>query len=325
MTVMSIRRRILLTGALGVLAPFALGQRRHVRVGMLSPRPLRTSFYTSAIVQRLAELGYRNGEGMILEYRSADDRAERFPKLAQELIDAKCDIIFAVGTLQGIVALQRAGTQIPVVFYANEFDPVEKGIVKSLGRPGGNFTGMYVAQDALVAKRIELLREAVPSVRHVLTLSDSFTQEQLGVVRKAAASVGVRLTAIEFARTPYDFGSAFESGRKAGANAFLMLSSPAFASNFGTCLALIEKDRLPAVGAVVFSERGLLLGYGPHPTNGARRMAEMGVKILQGAKPAEMPVEQQSDFELVVNAKTAKALGVKLPESIRARAIRVVL
>lgn len=321
---MTNRRRFIQICALATIAPAAFAQRRPVRVGILSPRPLATSFFTPAVVQRLGELGYREGDAMVLEYRSADDQAERFPKLARELIDAKCDIIFAIATQHGVMALRQARTSIPVVFYVNEFDPVEKGVVKSLGRPGGNFTGLYVPQDALVAKRLELLRETVPSVRHFLTLSDPFTHEQLGVIRKAAASIGVQLTVIEFTSQPYDFEASFEAGRKSRVDAFLMLSSPAFATNFATCLALIEKNRLPSIGATVFSEKGLLLGYGPHPTKGGRRIAEIGARILKGASPADIPVEQESDFELVVNAKSAKALGVKLPESIRARAIRVV-
>jgi putative ABC transport system substrate-binding protein len=321
---MTSRRRFIQVCAVGAIAPTAFAQRRPVKVGMLSPRPLAKSFFTPAVVQRLGELGYRAGDTMVLEYRSADDRHERFGKLARELIDAKCDVIFAVGTQHGVMALRDARTSIPVVFYANEFDPVEKGVVKSLGRPGTNFTGLYVPQDALSAKRLELLRETVPAVGHVLTFSDPFTQEQLIVVKKAAALIGVRLTAVEFTGLPYDFEAAFEAARKAKVDAFLMLSSPAFATTFASSFAMIEKNRLPSIGATVFSERGLLLGYGPHPSRGGRRIADMGVRILEGASPADIPVEQESDFELVVNAKTAKALGVKLPESIRARAIRVV-
>jgi putative tryptophan/tyrosine transport system substrate-binding protein len=322
---MTSRRRFVQIGMVAALAPLnAIAQSGKVKVGILSPRPLSSSYLTPTLVRRLAELGYRQGEGAILEYRSADDDVGRFPSLARELIAGKCDIIFAVGPYQAVNALREARTSIPVVFYANEYDPVAKGIVKTLSRPEANFTGVYVSQDALVAKRLQLMRETIPSVRHFFTLADAFSHEQLGVARKAAAAVNARLTAVEFKAPPYDFAAAFEVGRKAKVDAFLMLSSPAFATQFDSCLVHIEKNRLPGIGSAVFSEKGLLLGYGPHPTRGVRRVAELGAKILKGAKPAEIPVEQDDDFELIVNARAAKALGVKLPESIRARAIRVV-
>jgi putative ABC transport system substrate-binding protein len=321
---MTSRRRFIQVCALGGIAPRVFAQSRKVKVGVLSPRPLTASFLTPTLVRRLAELGYRQGETMTLEYRSADDDIRRFAGLARELIAARCDIIFAVGPYQAVNSLREARTSIPVVFYANEYDPLAKGIVKTLSRPEANFTGIYVPQDALVAKRLELLRETIPSVRHFFTLSDAFSQEQLGAARKAAASVNARLTVVEFKGLPYDFAEAFEVGRKAQVDAFLMLSSPAFATHFGTCLVHIERNRLPGIGSTVFSEKGLLLGYGPHPTTGLRRAAEQGAKILKGAKPAEIPVEQDNDFELIVNARAVKSLGVKLPESIRARAIRVV-
>jgi len=285
---------------------------------------LRTSFLTPALVDRLAELGYRQGPAATYEYRSADDHIDRFPRLARELIDARCDIIFAIGPEVAVKALRDARATVPVVFYANEYDPLAAGIVKTLGRPEGNFTGVYVPQNALVAKRLELMRETLPSVRHFLTLSDAFSRVQLDVARKAADAVGARLSAVEFSEQPYDFAAAFERGRQAQADAFLMLSSPAFATHFSTCLALLAKYRLPAVGSIVFAERGLLLGYGPHPTKGARRAAELGAQILRGAKPTDIPVEQDDNFELVVNAHAAKVLGVKLPESVRVRAVRIV-
>jgi putative ABC transport system substrate-binding protein len=287
------RRHVLLAGALSALiARYAGAQASPVRIGILSPRSLHTSFMTPAVIQRLAALGYREGAGAILEYRSAEDQIERYPQLARELINARGDIIFAMGPEAAVTALRQARVTVPVVFYASEYDPVAAGIVKTLARPEGNFTGVYVPQNALVAKRLELMRETVPSVRH---------PEQ-----------------------PYDFAGAFEKGKKVQVDGFLMLSSPSFATHLGTCLALLEKYRLPAVGAIVFAEKGLLLGYGPHATQGARRAAELGARILKGAKPADIPVEQDDNFELVINAKAAKMLGVKLPESVRARAVRIV-
>lgn len=196
------RRHVLLAGALSALiARYAGAQASPVRIGILS-----------------------EGAGAILEYRSAEDQIERFPQLARELINARCDIIFAMGPEAAVTALRQARVTVPVVFYASEYDPVAAGIVKTLARPEGNFTGVYVPQNALVAKRLELMRETVPSVRH---------PEQ-----------------------PYDFAGAFEKGKKVQVDGFLMLSSPSFATHLGTCLALLEKYRLPAVGAIVFAEKG---------------------------------------------------------------------
>ena len=322
---MTSRRQVLLAGALCALGLRQTGaQSRPITIGILSPRSLRTSYFTPILVQRLAELGYARGSAAKIEYRSADDDIGRFPQLARELVNARCDIIFAVGPAAAVRALRDARAAMPVVFYASEYDPVAVGVVKTLARPEANFTGVYVSQDALVAKRLELMRETLPSVRHFLTLSDSFSRPQLGAARKAAEALGVRFTAIEFSEQPYDFAGAFETGRQAKVDAFLMLSSPPFATHFETCLALIGKHRLPAVGAVLFAEKGLLLGYGSHPTRGVRRVAELGVRILKGTKPPDIPVEHDDNFELVINSRAAKALGVKLPESLRARAARIV-
>lgn len=319
------RRCFLIASALGAIAPAgAFAQTRPVKVGMLSPRPLAESVLTPNIVQRLAELGYREGVGMVLEYRSADGHADRFPKLARELIGLKCDVIFAVGPEHAAKALRDARSPTPVVFYANDYDPLEKGIVRSLSRPDGNMTGVYVPQNALVAKRFQIMGEAVPAARRFLVLSDAFTQDQLIAARKAADGMGLQLTVVEFAKPPYDFAAAFDTGRKARVEAFMVLTSPAFAMHAATWIALVDKHRLPGIGTAVFGENGLLLGFGAHPTKGTRRAAELGARILKGAKPADIPVEQDDEFELVINAKTAKALGVKIPESVMARATRIV-
>ncbi len=140
---------------------------------MLAPRPLAESFYTGLIVQRLRELGYREGSGMVLEYRATRAVPQRYPEMAHELVALKCDLIFAVGPDNGVIALRDARTSIPVVFLAIDFDPLQSGIVTSLGRPGSNITGVYVPQGELAAKRLDILREVVPSAKRFLIFSDS--------------------------------------------------------------------------------------------------------------------------------------------------------
>jgi putative ABC transport system substrate-binding protein len=320
------RRQFLLASALGVLAPTcAFAQARSVRIGMLSARSLDASFYAGPIVQRLGELGYRESAGMSLEYRSAEGYVDRYPKLARELIDLKCDLIFAIGPELAAGALRDARTSIPVVFLAIDYDPLEKRIVTSLSRPDGNITGVYVPQGALAAKRLEIMHEVVPTARRFLVLADVFSKDQLEAVRKTANAAGVQLTIVEFSKQPYDFAGAFETGRKAGVQALIGLASGVFASNVATISALLAKYRLPSAGtSAAMAGRGFLLSYGPDVPKTTRRVAEIGARILRGAKPADIPVEQADEYELVINAKTARALGLKIPESVLARATRIV-
>ncbi len=323
---MTTRRQVLLTGALGAIAPTVIAQaRRPAKVGILGPRALADSFYAGPIVRRLAELGYREGAGMILEYRSADGIGERYPKQAQELIDLKCDVIIAVGVEIAARALRDARSTVPAVFLAVDYDPLERGIVKSLGRPEGNLTGVYVPQSALAAKRLEIMRELVPAARRFLVFVDRFSIDQIGAVRKAAEGAGMDLTVIEFKQPPYDFASAFEAGRKARVEALVGLASPVFAGARAEMAGLLMKHRLPSAGTGrAFAESGFLLSYGVNVSKATGRVAEIAAKILQGARPAEIPVEQADQFELVINAKTATAIGLKVPESVLARATRVV-
>jgi putative ABC transport system substrate-binding protein len=218
---MTTRRQFLVAGALGALsARYAAAQSRPVRVGILLARPLNQSFYGPGIVRRLAELGYREDSSMVVEHRSADGMADRFPALARELIQANCDVIFAVGPEQPVRALQIAGSRVPVVFLAVDYDPLEKGIVTSLSRPDRNATGVYIPQALLAAKRLEIMREVLPRARRFLVLSDIFSKDQVAAVRDAADAAKVQLTVIEFGKSPYDFAAAFESAHQARVEGF---------------------------------------------------------------------------------------------------------
>jgi len=320
------RRRFLQLGLLGAVAPGAtFAQARTPKVGMLSPRPIRESNYAPLILQRLAELGYREGAGMVLEARSADGSAERMLALARELIDRRCDIIFALGPEQTVRALQDARSAVPVVFLAIDYDPVEKGIVASLRNPDRNTTGILVPQNALVAKRVEIMREVLPQARRFLALADVFSRDQVAPLRKAAEAAGVQVNVVEISRQPHDLSGAFETGRKAKVEALIGLSSPVLAANEAAIGALLLKHRLPAIGSTLrLAEAGYLLGFTADVAKVSRRVAEIAVRILKGAKPADVPVEQADEFELLINAKTARALGIKVPESVLARATKIV-
>jgi len=319
---MTTRRQIVLATALCALSTrSALAQPRPARIGVMSGNPLAKSIYGSALVRGLAEAGYRDGAGAILEYRSTDGFADRFAKQARELVDLKCDVIFTLGSDLPVRALMNLGAPVPTVFWAGDFDPVEKGIVKNLRRPEGNVTGVYAPQGTLVAKRLELLRESLPAARRFLVLADVWSKEHVGAARKAAEIAGVQLTVVEFSKQPYDFGAAFATGQQAGAEGVVLLNSPVFSANLGQLSALMTKHRLPSVGA---SLPGILLAYHADLRKGAERVAAMGVRILKGTKPSDIPVEQQAEFQFVVNLKTAKTLGVQIPQSVMARATRVI-
>jgi putative tryptophan/tyrosine transport system substrate-binding protein len=322
---MTTRRQFVLVSALGVIAPScASAQARPVRIGMLSSRPLAESLFASGIVRALAQLGYREGAGMTLEFRSADSIPDRFAKLAGELVALKCDLIFAVGSEVVAQSLRDQRVTTPIVIVAADYDPVAKGIVQSMSRPGGNITGIYMHVLALVPKRLEILREVVPSASRFLVFADSFSRDQLAPLERAAIAMRVTLTTVQFAKQPYDLAAAFETGRGARVQGLILLTSPVLAGNLSRVASLAAKHRLPAIGFVGTADAGFLLSYSNDNRNVPIRAAELAATILRGADPANIPIEQMSEFELVVNSKTARALGVKIPYSVMARAARVI-
>jgi putative ABC transport system substrate-binding protein len=244
------RRRLLIGGTLAAIGfSRAAAQTRAARIGMLSARPLAESFYAAGVVKRLDELGYGERTGTVFEFRSPDGNVESYPKLARELVGLKCDLIFAVGPVQTARSLRDARSQAPVVFLAVDYDPLEKGIVTSLGRHGGNITGVYVPQAELAAKRMQIMREVVPAARRFLVFVDVYSMDQIDAVRRAAAAARVELTVIEFSKPPYDFAGAFEAGRKAQAEALVGLASPLFAGNAAALSALLVKYRHPGAAS----------------------------------------------------------------------------
>ncbi len=315
------KRRHFLLSALGAIAPVrAFGQGRPVKVGFLGPRPLAESVYAGSIVRRLAELGYGN-----VEYRSADGFANRYPKLARELISLKCEVIVAFGDEHPARALQDARSPVPLIFLAVDYDPLEKGLVGSLRRPDRNTTGVYLPQNEMVAKRVEIMREVLPAARRFLVFADVFSRDQIAAARKAAEAARVELTLTEFAGQPYDFSGAFQAGIEMGAEGFMSLASPVFAANAPALSALALKHRRPSIGsAAQLAEAGFLLSLNADAAKAARRVAEIAVRILKGTRPADIPVEQADEFELTINTKTARVLGVKIPQSVFARATRIV-
>ena len=322
------RRRLAgLTAALFALAAAAprlvSAQARTVRIGVLAPR--QDSIYLPAVLKRLGELGYVEGKTLVIDYRSADGVAARFASLARDLIRAKSDLIIAIGPEHGARALLEAKADVPIVILATEYDPVKAGIISSLRRPGGNVTGMVALTTEIAGKRLQFLREIVPKAKRILVLADRFTAEHLEGVYQAAKQVAVDLVVETFSAPPYDLEAAFTKGRAAGAAAVMSLSSSVLFDHRKTIAELALKYQLPSIGGQnLYSEAGFLVSYGVNSAKAFTRAGDIAASILKGAKPGEIPVEQPTEFELTVNRKTAKALGITIPPSILVRADRVI-
>jgi len=263
---------------------------------------------------------------LLVEYRSADGIVDRFPALARELIEAKCDLIFAAGSVYPAQALRDITKKVPIVFVAIEYDPVKAGIVATMRRPGGNITGIALSTPELAAKRLEILRETLPQATRFLVFTDPYSKEQFEAIAQVAERLRVQLTAHAFGSRPYAFEPAFDQDEKAGVSAVLLPTSPDFFDRRATIYDIAMKRRLPVVvgGSAWWTGTGWFLGYGPIVEKTYARAADIAASILKGTSPGEIPVEQPSEFEFAINLKTAKALGITVPQAVMVRASRVV-
>jgi putative ABC transport system substrate-binding protein len=278
---------------------------------------------TSSLQGDLAALGYVEGKTIILQLRYADGRVDRLPALAAELVELKVDVIVAWG-LEPLEAVRNTSSKIPIVMVAGA-NPVATGVATSLARPGGNITGVIAGQQELAGKRLELLRGALPRVSRVAILRDPNADPAM-VLETESAARALNLEPLVFTvRAPADFDGAFRAAVKARAEAVQINETSMFTAHRTKLAELAIKNRLPAVGSWRWSaEAGFLMSYGPEPADLFRRAATLVDKILRGAKPADLPIEQPSKFELVINLKTAKTLRLTIPASVRARADQVI-
>jgi putative ABC transport system substrate-binding protein len=319
-------RQAFIAGTLGLLAVplFAWAQPVKVpRIGVLRagapPDPLLEAFR-----QGLRDLGYAEERNISIEYRWAEGRSERLPALAADLVRLKVDVIVASGDTAALAA-RRATTAIPIVMPVSN-DPVTVGLVASLARPGGNVTGFASLYTELPGKWVELLKEALPLVSRVAVIWDPRTGPATVRVSEAAArALGLHLQVLSVGR-PDDFVTAFAEAQKSRAEALIVLSSAFLYAHRTRLVELAAQHRLPAMyhqSDFVLGSGGLM-SYGPDLYDLFRRSATFVDKILKGAKPADLPVEQPTKFELVINLKTAKALGLTIPPSVLARADEVI-
>jgi len=325
------RRTFLFVFSLGALsAPLAAEAQptgKVYRIGYLAPGSATVSqLPVEAFREGLRELGLVEGQNIVIDYRFAEGRFDRLPELAAELVRLRVDVIMAGPTPPAMAAKKATGT-IPIVM-AGVGDPVELGLIASLARPGGNVTGLSfsVGMD-IFGKGLELLREAVPKFRRVAILSNPANPSQalaITNVKAAAGSLGVQLQLLE-AREPNQFDGAFAAMAKERVDALLVVADGMFMLHRTRLADLAAKSRVPSMHGVRENvEAGGLMSYGPSTVAAWRRAAFFVDRILKGAKPADLPVEQPTKFELVVNLKTAKALGLLIPPVLLARADEVI-
>ena len=326
----SVMNRRAFLGTLGLLAaPLTAGAQpaeRVPRIGILWPYSQSiASPFADAFRQGLGGLGYVEGRTVALEERWAEGRADRLPALAAELVRLNVDILVTASTAAARAAQQTTRT-IPIVMTVVS-DPLESGLVASLARPGGNVTGLSLLHPELSRKRLELLKQVIPKVARVAVLwnsSDPILPPLLRETEAAARTLGVQLQVVDV-RDSTELDSAFSAMTRERAGGLVVMPHAMFQDQRGRIVALAAKRRLPSMHAQRAAvEAGGLMSYGPTIMAIWRRAATFVDKILKGAKPADLPVEQPTQFELVINLKTAKALGLTIPPSVLARADQVI-
>lgn len=307
------------------LASDAQSQTKVVRIGALTVGVARATPPVEAFMQALRALGYVEGQNMVMEFRYAEGRIDRLPVLAAELVQLKVDVIVTEGNAAALAA-KHATQTIPIVM-AVAADPVKAGVVASLARPGGNVTGLTLIVPELSAKRLDLLKEAVPAITLVAVMwnpSNAAAVDSLRETEAAARSLGVQVQAIEV-RNPAALDEAFKAVASTRPGALITIGDGMLASVRTRIVDFALKSRLPAMFPDrEFAEVGGLMSYAPNPVDNIRRAAALVDKILKGAKPADLPIEAPTNLELVINLRAAKTLGLTLPPSLLLRATQVI-
>jgi len=327
---MNNRRRLIIVMFASLLGvPLAsLGQQpaKVARVGFLeASTPSAIAARVEAFRQGLRDLGYVEGKNVVIEYRYAEGNFDRLPALAAELVRLNVNVIVTGGPT-AIPAAKAATTAIPIVM-AFDTDPVGSGFAASLAKPGGNITGLSTLAPELSAKQIELLKEIVPKLARVAVLGTASRPGSAHALREVENAAKALKVQVQFQDVvdPKGIDAAFLAARKGGADAVLVLGSPLFNANRTELTELASKSRYPVIyDRAEFVEAGGLMTYSVSLADLARRAATYVDKILKGAKPGDLPIEQPTKFDLVVNMKTAKALGIKIPNSVLAQATKVI-
>lgn len=298
-------------------------QGARAKIGVFAPSPFETSMYASAVVQSMTQLGYAEGARATYLYRFAEGGFESFRKQAQELVAQNCDLFLALRSEPPARALQLLRPAAPILFLAIDYHPLASGVVTNLRSPDRNTTGVYVPQNALVFRRVEIMRALLPQAKRLMVFADAYSADQVEAARKAAAASHFHLTLVQFGSQPYEYNTYLQDRRGVDADAFMNLASPIFTRDRHLIREALLRLRLPGIGTnPLQAEAGYLVCLGSDIAKVSKRVAEVGVRLLAGTKAAAIPVEQAEDFELMINTTTARQLGVKLPDSVRSRAMR---
>jgi len=326
------RRDVLRTllGATTALSPLAAlaQQQKALTVGFLLPyvqSEAQAQARVATFLKSLQERGWVDRRNIALEFRYSEGRLDRLPPLVSDLVAANVDVVLTAGT-EATAAAQKITTRVPIVMVAIG-DPIAAGFIASLARPGGNITGTSLLATELSAKRVQLLKETLPALARLAVLwgpGNVSTGQKLKQIQAAAAALGIEVQSLEL-RVPADIEKAFEAAAQFATEAAMTTEDAIQISHRGLVVELANKQRIPVASEFgEFARTGALMSYGPNILDSFRNAASYVDKILKGAKPAELPVEQPTKFELVINLKTARALGLTVPQALLARADEVI-
>jgi putative ABC transport system substrate-binding protein len=295
------------------------------RVGILTAAPAEQplSPNSAALVQGLREAGFVDGQTVLLEWRFAANDPARFAEIAAEFVRAKVDLIVARGP-DSLRAARQATRSIPIVALDFESDPVASGFAASVNRPGGNVTGIFLDQPELGGKLLEVVREALPGLRRAAVLWVPLARPQLSATEAAARVIGIELQSLPV-QTPQELAAAFGTAARGRAQAMILLSAPLINNQRQRLADLAREHRLPSIAVFpAFAEAGGLLAYGPQQVDLFGRLGVIAGKVLRGTRPADLPIERPARFDLIVNLKTARVLGLTIPQPILLRATQII-
>ena len=314
----------LAASALAASLPVAAAtDKRVARLGMLGTGVnSRSAYFFVAFEQRLRELGYVEGQNLTIDFRAVEG-AQKLHDLAVNMVRERPDVMVVTGPEAPLKALRDATTTIPIVLIALNFDPVAKGYIESLARPGGNITGLFQRTLDVAAKQLELFREALPKATRFVVLWEAFASDELASVEARARAIGVAVEMVE-TRPPYDLEAAFAVIARSRPDGVLSLPSPVFFRERARLASLALRHRLPLMDGRDAPRAGAFMGFGADLAEIYRRAADYVDKILKGAKPADLPIEQSTKFELIVNFRTARELGITIPQTVVLRADEVI-
>jgi ABC-type uncharacterized transport system substrate-binding protein len=327
-----VKRREFITLVGGAAAAWPLAARaqqsgKPFRIGVFAAsaaNPVMGPAYR-AFLHELGKGGFIEGQNLVVDHKASDQNLAALGEQAIDLVRANPDALVALGSEPTLQACVQASRNIPIVFVANNYDPIARGYVQSLAKPGGNVTGIFLRQTELAEKQVELLTQAFPDRTRLAVLWDSISADQFIAAERRAKLLRLEVHSHKMENPPYDFEPAFRSFADAGANMLLLLSGPFFAQRRGQLVELALHQRLPTMFIFkAYVEAGGLMSYGADNVAMYRQGGSFVAKVLKGEKPADLPVEQPTKYEMAVNLKTAKALGIELPTSILLRADEVI-